>query len=134
MTDEDIADSFRAFEACALPRSEWTHERHLIMALCYLLEYPSGEATESIRRGIQRYNRSHGNHTGYHETITLAWIAVIERFLRDHDRGAPRSQLAADLIAYCGRKDYLLRFYSKDVLFSPEARERWVPPDHAPIA
>ena len=34
-----------------------------------------------MREGIRRFNLSHGNTTGYHETITLAWIAVISRFL-----------------------------------------------------
>jgi hypothetical protein len=38
------------------------------------------------------------------------------------------------LLAECGDKDYLLRFYSRGRLFSDEARCRWVPPDRDEIA
>ena len=36
MTDPEIESFIRAFEDCSLPKSEWTHARHLIMALWYL--------------------------------------------------------------------------------------------------
>jgi hypothetical protein len=45
----------------------------------------------------------------------------------------PVSVLAAELLRQCGDKDYLLRFYSKERLFSDEARACWVPPDLAAI-
>jgi hypothetical protein len=50
-----------------------------------LIEGRKEEATGRIRQGIRRLNLSHGNATGYHETISLAWVAVIARFLADHD-------------------------------------------------
>ena len=56
------------------------------MALWYLRRHNRDEATRLIRDGIQRYNERQGNLTGYHETITLAWVAVIERFLAVRDR------------------------------------------------
>jgi hypothetical protein len=131
MTDTEIESFIRSFEDGSLPGSEWTHGKHLVMALYYLQRHPRGEATGRIKEGIRRYNESRGNRTGYHETITLAWIAVIGRFLadRDRDRSLPVSLLAEALLKECGTKDYLLRFYSRDVLLSDEARRRWVPPD-----
>jgi hypothetical protein len=51
-----------------------------------------------IRQGIQRFNKSHGNTTGDHETITLAWIAVISRFLAGRDRGQPLAGLVEALL------------------------------------
>jgi hypothetical protein len=93
-----------------------------------------GRATGLIRDGIRRYNGRHGNRTGYHETIALAWIAVIERFLVGQDRDSAISSLAGELLDECGEKDYLLRIYSRERLFSDEARSRWVPPDRGEIA
>ena len=104
-----------------------------VMALWYLRRHSRDEATTLIRDGIRRHNESHGNFTGYHETITLAWVAVIERFLGVRDLERPVSVLAGELLGQCGDKDYLLRFYSRERLFSDEARGRWVPPDLAAI-
>ncbi len=45
----------------------------------------------------------------------------------------PVSVLAGELLGQCGDKDYLLRFYSRERLFSDEARARWVAPDRCEI-
>src|SRR4051794_30687807 len=97
-TDAEIEVLVRAFERCTLPKAEWTHAEHLTVALWYLRHQPRGEATGRIREGIRRLNLSHGNATGYHETITLAWVAVIARFLAEHDQGQPLSTLAGALL------------------------------------
>ncbi len=89
-------------------------------------------ATTLIRQGIRRYNERQGNLTGYHETITLAWAAVIERFLRRQNRDRTVSSLVAELLAECGDREYLLRFYTRG-LFSDEARVQWVTPDRCAI-
>jgi hypothetical protein len=134
VTDAYIESFMLASEHGSLSRSEWTHSRHLVMALWYLSGHNRDEATRLIREGIQRYNERQGNFTGYHETITLAWVAVIERFLGGIDLDVPLSVLARELLSQCGDKNYLLRFYSKERLFSDEARHRWVPPDLAAIS
>jgi hypothetical protein len=133
-TDAEIESFVRSFEDGSLPRSEWTHARHLVLALWYVRRHGRDRATVLIRDGIRRFNERHGNPTGYHETITLAWVAVIDRFLGGRDRGVPLPVLAGELLDECGDRDYLLRFYSKDRLFSDEARGRWVPPDRVEIA
>jgi hypothetical protein len=132
-TDAEIEALVRAFEDGSLPRAEWTHREHLTVALWYLRQHPREKATRLIREGIIKYNEGHGNTTGYHETITLAWVAVICGFLGERDRGQPLSALAGALLEEGGAKDYLLWFYSRDVLLSAEARRSWIPPDLRPI-
>jgi hypothetical protein len=129
VTDLEIESFIRAFEDGSLPKSEWTHSRHLVMALWYSTRHDRDDAIRLIRTGIQRHNERNGNFTGYHETITLAWVAVIERFLRDRDLDVAVSVLAGELLGQCGDKDYLLRFYSRERLFTDEARHGWVSPD-----
>jgi hypothetical protein len=133
MTDAEIEAFVWSFENCTLSRSEWTHQKHLIIALWYLTRQQEAQAIQSVRDGIRRYNLSQGNPTGYHETITLAWIAVIQRFLAVRDRTQSISNLTEELLATCGKQDYLLRFYTKPLLMSGEARHRWVPPDQGEI-
>jgi hypothetical protein len=112
MTDDEIERFITMFEATDLPLPEWTHGKHLIVALVYLASRPRGEATERIRKGIQRLNHRYGNLSGYHETITLAWIAVVSRFLDQRPSGESLSTLSRKLLEECEVKDYLLRFYS----------------------
>ncbi len=45
MTETEIEAFIAAFEDGSLPRSEWTHARHLIMALWYLRHYEREVAT-----------------------------------------------------------------------------------------
>jgi GNAT superfamily N-acetyltransferase len=133
-SDGDIERLARAFEDTTLPRDEWTHEAHLVVALWYLRHHPRPAAVRRMREGILRYIARHGaRSTGYHETITVAWFAVIARFLDAHDHGQPVSDLAGPLLAECGASDYLFRFYSRDVLMSDESKRRYVPPDLGPI-
>lgn len=131
LKDAAIAAFICAFEDGTLPRSEWTHDRHLVMALWYSTRHPRDEATTLVREGIRRYNQKGGKPDGYHETITLAWLEVIDRFLTATGRDWPVSSLAEALLAECGAKDYLLRHYTRERLFSDEARRGWVPPDRA---
>src|SRR5262245_46090885 len=127
--DAEIESLVFGFEDGSLPRAEWTHEAHLTVALWYLRRHARDEATRLVREGIQRYNRGLGNTTGYHETITLAWIAVIVRFLGEHDCGQAHSFLVDQLLEQCRARDYLGRDYSRDTLMSDEARQGWVQPD-----
>lgn len=134
MNEHELEALVSRFESCRLPRSEWSHARHLAVALWYLAHHPFEEAADRTRRGIQRLNQSHGNRTGYHETITLAWLEVVQRYRSRHDSSAPLAEVLDGLVAECGAGDYLLRFYSRELLMSDTARQRWVPPDLRPIA
>ncbi len=133
MTDAEFEAMVRSFEDGSLPRSEWTHASHLRVALWYMTRHPRDQATRLVRDGIRRYNHIHGRDSGYHETITLAWLAVVARFLARSDGARPISELADRLLDGCGDKDHLLRFYSRELLMSDAARRAWVPPDLRPI-
>lgn len=128
-----IRDLVRAFETCTLPRERWNHAAHLTVALWYLKHYGRPEATRLMREGIQRYNGQIGSRVAYHETITLAWLAIIQRFLQHADRGQPIAELTAAMTAALSNKHMLYFFYSHERLMSEAARHGWLPPDLQPI-
>lgn len=133
MTTSELEDLVLRFEDCTLPRERWTHLAHLCVALWYLHNLPPQEATRQIRQGIQRYNTSLGNSCGYHETITLSWIALLSGFLRQMGTAQPTAELATAAATRFGSSDYLLRHYSKELLFSDQARNSFVQPDLSPL-
>lgn len=122
------------FESGELPRAEWTHAAHLTVALWYHLNTPASEVTDRVRAGIKRYNAAHGIVTtptgGYHETMTLFWIAIVAKYLREvSGRGRSFVALANGLIERYGDKNLPFTYYTRERLFSPEARANWHKPD-----
>lgn len=131
MTTLELQSLVFQFENCTLPRESWTHRAHLSVALWYLFHFPREEATGRIRNGIQRYNESLGIGTGYHETMTLAWIEILAGFLQESSAVANLEELVERATVRFGIANYLLQIFSRDRLFSELARREWVEPDLA---
>ncbi len=127
----------RAFGEGSLPRPAWTHQAHLLVGLWHLHRYGGPQALMRMRTGIRRLNRGHGvangPGSGYHETVTRAYLTLLGAFMR---RQGPRPlavQATLLLAAPLAAPDLLDRFYSAPLLASPLARRRWVAPDRAPL-
>jgi hypothetical protein len=71
---------------------------------------------------------------GYHETITRVSLHGVRLFLLDPEVHEPLHALVnALLVAPMGGRDWPLRFYSRERLFSVEARLSYVEPDLQPL-
>ncbi|SRR6266545_4955682 len=145
MTDDEF---LTAFEECKLARQDWTHEAHIRMAWLYLTQLPDAEsALDRVRSGIKKLNAAFARQrsplcraanpkdarglTGYHETITAAFVAVIasriglsEDFaaFRDHNPDLFDRKLTA-----------LLKHYRPERLYSPTAKKEFIEPDLIPL-
>ena len=127
------------FLSCTLPRAEWTHAAHLRVGAWHVHHYGAEEALERLRRGIRALNDSHGTAntetSGYHETITAAYVRLLAVFLASFDGAVSvERRVHALLEGPLADRAVLLRFWSKELLMSPAARRDWVPPDMAPLA
>jgi hypothetical protein len=133
-SDAEIARLGERFLARVLPKAEWTHEAHLATTTWLLLRRPDIDVDEELPDLIRRYNESVGgvnsDSEGYHETITRVFLAGIRLFLSEADLSEPLHELVNELLlSPMGRRDWPLRFYSRDRLLSVEARRSFVPPD-----
>ena len=135
--DAAIAHLGEGLVACTLARAEWTHEAHLAVCLYLLVRRPDIDVDASIASIISRFNESVGgvndDHNGYHDTITRTYVAGVRRFLREEASGDLTADANALLAGEAGNRDWPLRFYSRELLFSVEARRRFVEPDRAPL-
>lgn len=135
--DSDIRALGEGLLACALPRAAWTHEAHLAACLWLLTERPDIDIDAEIAGLIRRFNESVGgvndDHNGYHDSITRAYVAGVRRFLSETDATGLTDRVNALLLSDVGRRDWPLRFYSRELLFSVSARRRYVAPDLAPF-
>ena len=134
VTDDAVAHVGEGLLACELPREEWTHEAHLAATTYLALKHPEIDLEAELRRIISSYNESVGtpnsDSEGFHETITRAYLRGIRLFLEEADSARPIHELVNELLmSPMGRRDWPLRFWSKDRLLSVEARRGWVEPD-----
>jgi hypothetical protein len=125
MTDEEF---LRALESCTLIESDFGHAAHVRAAYLYLrsLDFPA--ALERTRSAIRNYAASLGKPDRYHETITVAHLALIRQSLYERGDGsgwANFSRANPQLF----ERGLLLRFYPRAQLESELARRIFLLPD-----
>ncbi|MBS3928662.1 MAG: hypothetical protein KGZ65_10440 [Sphingomonadales bacterium] len=144
MTDHSIRffDSAEAIRhvgegllARTLPRPEWTHEAHLAACAWLVLERPDIAPETDMPEIIRSYNVAAGGENtdsaGYHETLTQLYIKGVRRFLATCEAEGLLAKVNALLASDMAPRDWPLRFYSRELLFSAPARRGWVEPDLA---
>lgn len=137
-SDAEVERLGEGLLACALPRPDWTHEAHLAATLYLLARRPDVDVEKDLPDLIRSYNVSVGgvnsDTEGYHETITRVFLHGVRLFLGTADGRASLYDLVNVLLASpMGRRDWPLRFYSPERLFSVEARKTFVAPDLADL-
>ncbi len=135
--DSEIRAIGEGLLACALPREAWTHEAHLGACLWLLTERRDIDVDAEIAGVIRRLNESVGgvndDTQGYHDSITRAYVAGVRLFLAQTAETDLAERVNALLLSDMGRRDWPLRFYSRERLFSVEARRQFVEPDLGPL-
>lgn len=134
--EEDVVELVRSFEEATIIRDEWKHPEHLIVALYYVTHYDIETAIEKMRSGILNllangFKVDLSKEMPYHETITVFWIKTVAAF-HYSSNGDPLGDKIAEMV-HLFDKEYLLKFYSREILFSDRARAKYVEPDR-PLA
>ena len=133
MSDVELIAIGQGLIDLTLPRIHWTHDAHFVAAL-WLIETGRSATMPAM---IRAYNESVGvantDHSGYHETITQASLQVARAFRLEREH-LPLFRVCNELMeSPLGRSSWLLKYWSKELLFSVEARRRWVEPDLCPF-
>ncbi len=135
--DDGISTFLDAFHAGALPRSAWNHRAHLTIALSLARALAPADPLPAIRAVILRYNASVGivstEDYGYHETLTALYAHLVVLHARRHPSPVSTAHDANALMESWGDREVPMRFYSRERLFSREARKAWMAPDLAPL-
>ncbi|MBI5940333.1 MAG: hypothetical protein HY859_07895 [Caulobacterales bacterium] len=124
--------------ARTLPKPAWTHAAHFAAAVWLIAGQSRYVAERDMPGLIRAYNTATGvqntDSEGYHETITQASLRATRAFLASLPRGTPLFTACNALLATeLGRRDWLLAYWSRERLFSVEARRGWVEPDVAAL-
>ena len=117
------------FESGAVAPAAFDHRAHVRLAYAYLVDADSDTAVARMRASLLAFLRKNGvDPSKYHETMTRAWILAVRHFMEI-------SPAAASADVFIERNPVLLdskimlTHYSAGLLFSDEARARFVEPD-----
>jgi hypothetical protein len=124
--DEFIA----AFENCTLPLESFRHADHVKMAFFYLRRYPLLEAIRRFSASIVKFATAHGKTNLYNETITWAYLLLIEERLARAGRQETWAEFAVRNPDLLDRHDNVLKKYYRDeTLNSDLAKSTFLFPD-----
>lgn len=119
-----------ALETCVLPPAEFDHEAHVRAAYLYLREHDFADALACMTKSIRRYAAHLGRPEKYHETITVACLALIARHMAERGDAGGWPQFRKcnpELLA----PDLLARYYDAALLRSGLARRTFLLPEPA---
>lgn len=117
------------FSDKTLPKQEWTHQAHIIVALWHNKHHDFDTALALVKEKIKTYNLAVGTlnteDSGYHESLTIFWMMLTRKYLLEHPDFSLEELVDHFLRSEYASKDYPFQFYSRETLFSKKARKGW---------
>ena len=136
-TEADLQNLVARALSRTLPKPEWTHAAHVIVALWHLREFTAAATVSLLRERISAYNQSVGVINtptgGYHETLTVFWIRVASVLMPRTPESESFQRVVEKALPHAADKNLPLRFYSRERVFSFEARRDFIEPDLRPL-
>jgi hypothetical protein len=118
------------FEDCSLPLESFHHCVHVQIVFLYLRKLSLLEVLARFPAALTKYAQAHGNSGLYHETITWAYVFLINERMRRASGKLRWEQFRSqnpDLLKWKG--SVLKQYYCTDTLSSEFARTNFVFPD-----
>lgn len=127
MNDREL---LTAFEAGSVKPETFGHRAHVRVAWAYLQELSAVEALAKVSEGLKRLTRAFGKESMYHETVTVAYVLLINERIERAGRGGSWEEFEAQNSDLFDRDRPLLeRYYKPETLRSDLARRIFVFPD-----
>ena len=126
MTDDELMN---ALEAGMLEPSLITHEAHVRAAWHCLRQAPFPEALLRFSQALRRFATQQGQASKYHETITVAYAALIADRLHETPSLEWEAFAARHPDLFVRQPSILASYYTPETLASQRARLTFLMPD-----
>jgi hypothetical protein len=118
------------FESCKTGKGGFKHRDHLTVAVWYLSVTSLEQAIDRMRAGLLRFLDDHGvGRNKYNETLTVFWIELVCRTLKEIEPQISLVEKCNRVIEALQNPRLAFEYYSEELVWSEDARQRWVEPD-----
>ena len=133
-SEEEIEAVVHGFESCTTPDSGFTHRAHVTVAVWYLFRANTFESLQQMRASIFRFlDHHHVGHEKYNETLTVFWLKLVRRYMDELDEECSLLDVTNAIIQSLGNSQVVFDYYTRERLWSAEARNSWLAPDLKPL-
>ena len=126
LSDEEFVTQF---ENRTLPEEQFSHRGHMRLAWLYLNQFDIDTAVAKLAVGIQAYASSLGGAEKFHYTLTEAIARIMHQRMSTTTADSFEGYLEANTDLIEDLLGILTQHYSQELLYSPEAKQRFVAPD-----
>jgi hypothetical protein len=123
----DDAQFIEELEAGTLPPAEFDHRGHLRAGFLYLRRHDFPGACVAMKRAIQVFAATLGKATLYHETLTVAYLALIAERLAEEPAELGWNAFIERYPELASR-EYFERYYPRGSIDRPEAKATFILP------
>lgn len=128
--EAEIEAVVRGFESRITDKGGFRHRDHLTVAVWYLSAKNPEQATDRMRAGLLRFLDHHGvGREKYNETPTVFWMDLVRQILSEIEPGAALAEKCNHVLESLQDPALTFEYYSKELLWSDDARQGWVAPD-----
>ncbi|MEL6654831.1 MAG: hypothetical protein AAFN81_09505 [Bacteroidota bacterium] len=117
------------FVNCTLPPQWFSHTAHLRLAWILLQQHGLEATRQLMCEQIQNFDRTHGDGTKYHRTLTEAAVQVVYHFAQKGEASSFNALLEEFPRLHNDFKGLLFTHYSPQILFADEAKATYAEPD-----
>jgi hypothetical protein len=127
MTNQEL---IAQFESRSLSPQSFHHADHVRLAFAYLRQYSLLEALEKFPAALQQFAQHHGKPNLYHQTITWAYLFLINQRIARATQEQTWEEFAEanpDLLTW--KNGIVTRYYGEETLQSDLARKVFILPE-----
>jgi hypothetical protein len=131
---QEIEAVVQGFESGTTPDSGFTHPAHVTVAVWYLSRAGVSESLLQMRNSIYHFlDHHHIGHDKYNETLSLFWLRLVRQHMDQLGSVSSPLEITNAVIEFLGNSQLVFDYYSRELLWSDQAKATWVEPDLQPL-
>ena len=126
----EIIANVDGFESCRTGKDSFKHQDHLIVAAFYLQQLSVADAISRMRHNLLQFLDHHEvDRQKYNETITVFWFELVADHLSALPADSTLIEKCNAVVESFDSSALVFEYYSRERLFSDQARTNFVRPD-----
>lgn len=128
--ESEIRAVVAGLESCSTDKTNFRHRDHLTVAVNYLVSASLDQALARLRLALFAFLDHHQvGRAKYNETITIFWLQLVRKVMNEMSAEASLIDKCNHVLDSLGNPELVFDYYTRETLWSDEARTKFVKPD-----